>query len=1137
MDNLIKKIIKSKTKCYFISPHFDDAVFSSGNLLSLLSGKVEIVVINIFTNAGDSHNTLSAKKYLNSCHIHDPNRLFEVREKEDSKALSLVKAKKINLGFTDALWRKTSTTGFIRNKLAKLLPEFDRRYPIYKYHIIKGNIHRDDIILKHEIAEKLLSHINIIDKNYLVFCPVGFGNHIDHLIVRDICTQLFPKSKTVFWSDFPYYQGNEKNLYIIDNHLKPLETAIFSENKKHLCEQYQSQIDQVIKDKNLINYCETFYVPNDQINKYKFFVNYSINHKIINEWKTLWRLSPNRNYFNSFKWYIASDKTFNYSKHLIITCYKESKMVGILPVIESKKFGIKALCFPGRQFLDKASILTLDNDPKIITGMINAISNYGNYYLSEIDSQNSNIIHQYIEKVKIKISSTGIHLRIKEDPYSSLSSRNRKWIEKLLDEYKGNITQIVKIGNISSYLNIFEKIESKSKKISEYKNAFADNLLTKLLKNLETISKNSILINILFLNKNPICYQYGFVTSNTCHWHQTAYDLNYKNISPGKTIMYQVLPELLKMGYNHIDFSRGESDYKKIFSPFLYRQYSIFYSPNKIIQYYWTFMNNIILWLGKHHHLFETIRIWKNRLSNLNIKNRITNFDKKSILINLLFLLIIISTLRGYFDIQDKNKVNSLKENQTYPFDLSPERGRFALLMSIVDNKSFNFSLPIAKFATPDLGYKNNQYVSMFAPAVSFIAIPGYVIGKYLNLSQVGAFSIISLFALLNCMLIRRISIILNASKNASLLASFIFLVATPAFTYATTLYQHHVSTLLILTSIYLLIKCKNIYSTFIIWFLFATSLSVDYPNLFLMLPIALFATLRLFDFEKVKLTINWKYLISFSGMILPVLFFLWFNWQSYGNPFQLSGTVPGVSAIDEFGKPTNPKNFEFENIDRFINPEIQKKSAINFFQTRSITNGLYILLISPDRGIISYTPIILLSIVGIMFFYRQKKPYQNLLISIISLNILLYSMWGDVWGGWAFGSRYLIPSYAIASIFLGIALTKLNRNILFLIPLFLTTVYSLAVNTLGALTSIANPPKVEVLALEKLSGTVQKYTFERNWDFLLSGQSKSFLFQIFFHQYITAVQYYYLILGIILIIFIYLFVSLIKQRNESNHQ
>jgi hypothetical protein len=93
--------------------------------------------------------------------------------------------------------------------------------------------------------------------------------------------------------------------------------------------------------------------------------------------------------------------------------------------------------------------------------------------------------------------------------------------------------------------------------------------------------------------------------------------------------------------------------------------------------------------------------------------------------------------------------------------------------------------------------------------------------------------------------------------------------------------------------------------------------------------------------------------------------------------------------------------------------------------------------------------------------------------------------MWGDPWGGWAFGSRYLIPTYALLAFGLAFALSRWRYRLVILllfVPLF---TFSLWVNTLGAVTSLANPPEVQVLSLEKQSGHEQKYTFMRNWEFL----------------------------------------------------
>ena len=492
----------------------------------------------------------------------------------------------------------------------------------------------------------------------------------------------------------------------------------------------------------------------------------------------------------------------------------------------------------------------------------------------------------------------------------------------------------------------------------------------------------------------------------------------------------------------------------------------------------------------------------------------------KKLLLTLLFTIfcagILAFSIRGISGNPTSNSLNQLSWKESGPFELSPERGRFALTYSLVEDKSASFSIPLAKFVIPDLGYINGKYVSLFAPGISFLIIPGYWLGRFFGISQVGTYAIISLFALANVLLIRAIANRLGASLLASTIASIIFIFATPAFSYAVSLYQHHVSTFLILLSIYILVRFRGLWPLLFIWGLCAASVLIDYPNLFLMFPIGLYALGRFVyvENEENRIKINLKLLgfLTFITALIPLSFFLLFNKISYGNPLQFSGTVPSVLAIDGDGKPTVPTQSGSENAEKFIDPQSQNKSAIRFFKTRNMLLGLNTHFLSPDRGIIFYTPVILFGILGTFVLYKKQRNFVVLLLSIACVDVVLYSMWGDPWGGWAFGSRYLIPSYAIMSIFVAFALCTWRKKTLFLILFFVIASYSSGVNTLGAVTTNRIPPKPEVLFLEKISNTEQKYTFMRNVTDLNQNKVKSFVFRMFYKEKISAWQYYRMI-------------------------
>jgi len=512
----------------------------------------------------------------------------------------------------------------------------------------------------------------------------------------------------------------------------------------------------------------------------------------------------------------------------------------------------------------------------------------------------------------------------------------------------------------------------------------------------------------------------------------------------------------------------------------------------------------------------------------------------QSFLFSALLGILLLGAVRGLPGNPTPDQLNTPAWKEEGPFELSPERGRFALLMSLAENGSFTFSRSIASFALPDLGYTNGNFVSLFAPGVSFLLIPGYWVGKLLGASQVGASLVVALFALGNALLVKAIAGRLGARPAAAALAGMAFLFASPAFAYSASLYQHHVSTFLILASLYALLAGKGFLSLAVVFLLCAASVSVDYPNVFIMFPIGLFALSRVFSLtrtaKKTVIGLHPVRLLALVFAVFPILFFAWFNYRSYGNPFQLSGTVQNIRSLEALDNPHGIARVETESGDDQVLTTGDKRSALTFFETRNLINGFYIHLFSPDRGIVYFTPVLLLGVIGMWMAYRTRHPLYPVLVAVILTTFVLYSMWGDPWGGWAFGSRYLIPAYALLAVFTGIALSRFSRRPLFITVFLVLFSYSAAVNTLGAITTNTNPPRIEILALERVSGKRQLYTWERNWEYLNSGSSKSFVYRAMVSPYLTPVQYFAVLSGVIIFSAAFLGVALFLSKHDQSH-
>lgn len=470
------------------------------------------------------------------------------------------------------------------------------------------------------------------------------------------------------------------------------------------------------------------------------------------------------------------------------------------------------------------------------------------------------------------------------------------------------------------------------------------------------------------------------------------------------------------------------------------------------------------------------------------------------------------------------------------PFESSSERARFALAYSFLENKSLYFSESLARFSTPDLATNSKgQYVSLFAPGVSFLIMPGYILGKYFGLAQFGSYAIIAIFALLNIILIRAIAIKFGADPWAANFGAFAFAFATPAFSYAITLSQHHISTFLMLFGFYLLIGEKKWFSLPLFWFLFALSVVVDNPNLFIILPLAIYAIAKsvssVKNLGRIIFSVRFMAVLALAGAIIPLGFFFWFNQTSNGNPFKLSGALERILDVGTDGLPAKS--------DLSVSPDsaVSQKNVVGFFRTRNLLNGFYIHFLSPDRGMINYAPIALLGALGLIYLFRRNVLFGNLILAIVGITILLYSMWGDPYGGWSFGSRYLIPAYALMCLGMALIVSEWKKNVIVLAVVFAIFSYSSWVNTLGAITTNVNPPKIEADAMAKISGHPEKYTYERNEDYLKDIGSKSFVYQTFLKDKMTAKQYYWFVYSLIILAALVLILGLRFSGDGKTHK
>ena len=255
-NRVLKSIVQAKLTCYFISPHLDDAILSSGALIKELSGKVPVKVINVFTSPGVEPQTLSGKTFLKQVGYDNAQKLYKDRRKEDREVFKKLGIKPLNMGFIDAQGRLKSKVGKLRELLGNILPEFTHSHPTYRLHVIRGGINKDDEKLMIEIENKLKTLI--VDRKSIVICPIGTGKHVDHIMVREVCRKNFPN--VILCRDGSY--DNKKAGSELFPEKSDLKTYSYSKNlkeKKRLILGYKSQVNALYPN-GINNLSERYYV-------------------------------------------------------------------------------------------------------------------------------------------------------------------------------------------------------------------------------------------------------------------------------------------------------------------------------------------------------------------------------------------------------------------------------------------------------------------------------------------------------------------------------------------------------------------------------------------------------------------------------------------------------------------------------------------------------------------------------------------------------------------------------------------------------------------------------------------------------------------------------------------------------------
>lgn len=169
----------------FLSPHFDDAVWSCGGYIQMLvRGGQSVQVLTVFgTQEVETTCQFGWRRVANP----------KIRVHENEKAMRYLSVSHESLDFTDAAFRVNEDSKAIYTESKQLFDEIN----LFDQEI------QEAVFL--ELARKLLS-------KDIVYAPLALGFHVDHQIVKRACLKL-ELSKLFFYEDFPYEGEIDDNVW------------------------------------------------------------------------------------------------------------------------------------------------------------------------------------------------------------------------------------------------------------------------------------------------------------------------------------------------------------------------------------------------------------------------------------------------------------------------------------------------------------------------------------------------------------------------------------------------------------------------------------------------------------------------------------------------------------------------------------------------------------------------------------------------------------------------------------------------------------------------------------------------------------------------------------------------------------
>ena len=187
----------------FLSPHFDDAVFSCGGLIWELTSKGDRVQIWTICAGEIPQGELSAYAEEHHLRWNTGSDTIAVRRMEDLRSCKVVSASYYHFPLPDCIYRRAGDNYWTAGQSSATNLANREEHLYTSNEALFGPVHPAERELIQQLSDRIAI---LVPSGAEVVCPLTIGGHADHRLTRLAAEQT--GKRLWYYADFPYVLTN-----------------------------------------------------------------------------------------------------------------------------------------------------------------------------------------------------------------------------------------------------------------------------------------------------------------------------------------------------------------------------------------------------------------------------------------------------------------------------------------------------------------------------------------------------------------------------------------------------------------------------------------------------------------------------------------------------------------------------------------------------------------------------------------------------------------------------------------------------------------------------------------------------------------------------------------------------------------